>query len=502
MTRTIIPGPPGTGKTHTLINKYLHHELFNLKTDSKKIAYITFSNAATKEAKSRIYQRFPGYEFDYISTMHAMGTRALGLDTSAQLLNGKNWNDFKNFSVICKDMSFENYHSESGYRNYKNEYMKIIEYARAKQIDVLDAATELEFDIHIDDNLLLQIEQDLKDYKEFYNMYEFSDMLTKFVEKDLSPSLDVVFLDEAQDLNPLQWKMFYYIESQCKRSYIAGDDDQAIYTFQGASPSEFINLRGVIDAQTQSVRVPRAVHKVALSILEHVQERLEKEWQPRDYEGEVIDHLDLPDIDLSKGQWLILTRTNEQMKPIVEHLHDTGHRFDCKYNDLLPSSLLEAINIWDRLNKGASVSGEEVDLLYSFLTKKDIKHGFKSKDHTQIDSVDLNQLKQDHGLLVSGDWTVLNVSEAQRRYIESLVASGEDLNKPARIKVSTIHSVKGEESENVILFTDLERIIYESAQVNKDTEHRLFFVGVTRAKNKLYITNQDSEYQYNIGEDL
>ena len=84
-----------------------------------------------------------------------MGTRALGLDTSAQLLNGKNWNDFKNFSVICKDMSFENYHSESGYRNYKNEYMKIIEYARAKQIDVLDAATELEFDIHIDDNLLL-----------------------------------------------------------------------------------------------------------------------------------------------------------------------------------------------------------------------------------------------------------------------------------------------------------------------------------------------------------
>ena len=109
---------------------------------------------------------------------------------------------------------------------------------------------------------------------------------------------------------------------------------------------------------------------------------------------------------------------------------------------------------------------------------------------------------QDHGLLFSGDWTVLNVSEAQRRYIESLVASGEDLNKPARIKVSTIHSVKGEESENVILFTDLERIIYESAQVNKDTEHRLFFVGVTRAKNKLYITNQDSEYQYNIGEDL
>jgi superfamily I DNA/RNA helicase len=71
--------------------------------------------------------------------------------------------------------------------------------------------------------------------------------------------------------------------------------------------------------------------------------------------------------------------------------------------------------------------------------------------------------------------------------------------KPARIKLSTIHSVKGEECDNVVLFTDLERIIYESAQKDPDPEHRTFFVGITRAKEKLFITNQDYEYQYNIG---
>jgi superfamily I DNA/RNA helicase len=57
-------------------------------------------------------------------------------------------------------------------------------------------------------------------------MFEFSDMISEFVKKDKCPSLDVVFLDEAQDLSPLQWDMFFYIESRCKRSYIAGDDDQ------------------------------------------------------------------------------------------------------------------------------------------------------------------------------------------------------------------------------------------------------------------------------------
>ena len=37
--RTIIPGPPGTGKTHRLIHTHLRHELLDLKTDSKKIAF-------------------------------------------------------------------------------------------------------------------------------------------------------------------------------------------------------------------------------------------------------------------------------------------------------------------------------------------------------------------------------------------------------------------------------------------------------------------------------
>jgi hypothetical protein len=39
---------------------------------------------------------------------------------------------------------------------------------------------------------------------------------------------------------------------------------------------------------------------------------------------------------------MILTRTNDQMKPIVEHLHTIGYRFDCKINDLLPSEFIRS----------------------------------------------------------------------------------------------------------------------------------------------------------------
>ena len=52
--RTIIPGPPGTGKTYRLINHYLAKEINDLQTEPKKIVYVTFSNAAADEANERI----------------------------------------------------------------------------------------------------------------------------------------------------------------------------------------------------------------------------------------------------------------------------------------------------------------------------------------------------------------------------------------------------------------------------------------------------------------
>ena len=85
--RTIIPGPPGTGKTYRLINHHLARELEHTSPD--KILYVSFSNAASNEARNRISMLYPNKEV-LVSTLHALGTRELGINTNTQFLQGSN----------------------------------------------------------------------------------------------------------------------------------------------------------------------------------------------------------------------------------------------------------------------------------------------------------------------------------------------------------------------------------------------------------------------------
>ena len=179
-----------------------------------------------------------------------------------------------------------------------------------------------------------------------------------------------------------------------------------------------------------------------------------------------------------------------------------NYRFEAKSQELLPNKMLNAYRVWTRLNQGAYVNKEDVKDLWEYMTVKDghLVRGFASiKVLEDITSINLDGLRSEYGLLAAGSWEMLRFPEQSKLYIKKLLESGDDLTKPARIKLSTIHSVKGEEKDNVVLFTDIERIIYESAKRNADPEHRTFYVGVTRAKQKLFIANQGYEYQYNLG---
>ena len=499
--RTIIPGPPGTGKTYTLINKYLVNEINGLHTNPKKIVYVTFSNAAAEEANKRIK-----YPLLYISTLHHLGTRECKIDTTTQLLKDRKWKQFTSQSKICRGMKFETKKDIYGNTIHQNPHMRIISYARSKKIDLIEAALQLDLHHSVDLWLTEQINEDLKSYKEQTGMIEFSDMITQFVEEDKRLALDAVFLDEAQDLSPLQWDMFFHIEKQCERSYVAGDDDQTIYGFQGADPNVFINLKGTFDNQVYSHRVPKKIHAKALDILKQIDKRLDKPWEARDEEGTYKENCLLRDFNFKNDDWMILAQTNAQLKEPSQYLNDLNLRYKGGQNELLPTDLLRAYNIWNKLNSGASVSGEDAQhVIKNFLRKKQVKHGFgEGKLLDKVFTVTLEELQKDHGLLVTGSWEHLHMSDEQKNYIKLLLKNGDDLITDSKIELSTIHGAKGRECKNVILYVDFgseDENYFLAREADKDPDkiHRLFFVGVTRAKQNLYIMESTQTNFYNIG---
>ena len=499
--RTIIPGPPGTGKTYTLINKYLVNEINGLHTDPKKIVYVTFSNAAATEAYDRIK-----YPLLYISTLHHLGTRECKIDTTTQLLKDRKWKQFTSQSKICRGMKFETKKDIYGNTIHQNPHMRIISYARSKKIDLIEAALQLDLHHSIDLWLTEQINEDLKSYKEQTGMIEFSDMITQFVEEDKHLALDAVFLDEAQDLSPLQWDMFFHIEKQCERSYIAGDDDQTIYGFQGADPNIFINLKGTFDNQIYSHRVPKKIHAKALDILKQINKRLNKPWEARDEEGIYKENCLLRDFNFKSDDWMILAQTNAQLKEPAQYLNDLNLRYKGGQNELLPADLLKAYRIWTRLNSGASVSGEDAQhVIKNFLRKKQVKHGFgEGRLLDKVFTVTLDELQKEHGVLVTGSWEHLHMSDEQKNYIKLLLKNGDNLTTNSKIELSTIHGAKGRECKNVILYIDFgsedeNDFLANEADKDPDKIHRLFFVGVTRAKQNLYIMESTQTNFYNIG---
>ena len=518
--RTIIPGPPGTGKTYRLVNTYLKKEKEEYNTPLKKIGFFTFSKNATTISVNRVTKLFNKIDYDedlkYFCTLHALGTRECDINTKTQLLKGKKWDAFKTYvGGVAANLNFETYATEDGNMIYGNDYIKLINLARCRKITLENQYGLQEHLQDISYSKLEYLKDCLIEYKKKNGMFEFIDMISEFIRKKKCPQFDAVFLDEAQDLNNLQWEMFHYIESNAKRSYIAGDDDQAIMGFQGANPTHFIRLHKdenttVDKSLVKSRRVPRRVLQLAKQILDKIplDERVPKQWKPRDFEGTVNWVSNFEQIDYSKGKWMLMTRTNKMLEPLKDFFEDKGYYYGSKKgNNLVSKDILQAVDTWRKLNKGQLMPAKLAQKMYTFMTVKggNLKRNFGSGvslKNVIEDLVNIDDLRNEHGLLATSSWeqALDKINDKKRNFIIAMEKNNEDISPEAkpRIRLSTIHGAKGDERQNTVLMLDIDYNSFHAYQKDPSPEHRLFFVGITRTFENLYIVNQSGEYGYRI----
>ena len=167
----------------------------------------------------------------------------------------------------------------------------------------------------LEKNLLYILKDELDNYKESYHLKDFTDMIEKFIVAELCPKYDVVFIDEAQDLSPIQWKMFDVLKKNSKHVILAGDDDQAIYGWAGADVKRFQQEPAKEIVLPQSYRVPKLIQHIADNILSRIpdERRIKKEWEARDEEGSIYFGTSIEDVPLHEGKWLVLARYNDKL---------------------------------------------------------------------------------------------------------------------------------------------------------------------------------------------
>ena len=318
--KTIILGPPGTGKTTTLLN--LVDEFIQDGIRPKQIGYFSFTKKAANEAADRAAEKFgldKENDLPFFRTLHSYAFNQLGMSKEKMMKT----EDYREFGQKCGiPIKTAKYSNEDGTFNSDNEYLTIINTARVKRMDLLDYYDSRQNMLDIERNTLYLLAEELNKFKREKGLRDFTDLLENFIDGDVHNKFKVLFIDEAQDLSLLQWDMVRRIWSRAEKTYIAGDDDQAIFKWAGADVDHFIALKEEVDdIQTldQSYRIPGGpIHKLSQNIINKVQNRFDKDYKPRLEQGILKRYSDPTQVDMSSGNWLVLSSANYFLDDVKE----------------------------------------------------------------------------------------------------------------------------------------------------------------------------------------
>lgn len=391
-----------------------------------------------------------------------------------------------------------------------------------------------------------------EDWKRAEGVIDFSDMIEMALHdvRNAPGNPDVGFFDEVQDFTPLELALIRSWGQHMERVILAGDDDQCIYGFKGASPDAFLNPP-IPDSDkivlSQSFRVPAAVHRAAEHWIRQLGSREDKLYAPRTEEGSVRSigvnfqqphmladavekALDVvayePDgTTVRPATVMVLASCGYMLDPVKHELRKRGMPFHNPYRrtrgDWNPMrSSPTGVSSRDRLLAYLSLDErEDVGLgdLARPWTGADVKkwaHVIKKQgifargaaaaiealpdrelDFDEIAALFSSEVDLEQAVTPDLDWFGRNLLAASRAGMTFPLEVAKKrgaralLDEP-RVVLGTIHSVKGGQADTVFLIPDLSaRGSNEWRQrgAPADGVRRQMYVGMTRARRELAV---------------
>jgi superfamily I DNA/RNA helicase len=502
-----ILGPPGTGKTQTNSNKI--RECIEQGIDPDRIACVSFTRKAAQESRERVSRDWGIDEKDlpYFQTLHSMAFRSGGYSSDEVM----DKDDLKKIGEAVgipfgnKKASIETDFDTLGVSK-GDFYMSQYHLARSKRIPLEEMHRQLA-DYSIDFPELKRLVSAYEGYKSVRSKIDFTDMIENFIRSDAPPGIEALFVDEAQDLSTLQWAMIDVLRQTPRIQVFTGDDDQAIMGFQGADVQAFLNATEKKTVLSQSYRLPRAAWREAQNIVSRIEGRAPKIWRPRDEEGIVQFHQNIWDVPLHEGEWCLMARTNRIAAQYAYALRQEGWIYSRNGHPSIPVKTYEALQSWEDWCKGVAITPDKLRNIYTFMAVGEgysRGHGPRSAALLGLDPdslISMSEATDKLGLLVDGSvrWhrSLNKIDLDTKNYVLNALKRKDNVKSP-RIKISTIHSMKGGEADNVLVVPDLSYAAHKEYLKNPATEHRVYYVAVTRTKKALHIMLPQTNLSYSL----
>ncbi|MEW6067569.1 MAG: UvrD-helicase domain-containing protein [Nitrospirota bacterium] len=467
----IIAGP-GTGKTLTIIHRLAY--LINQGVKPENIFAITFTNRAAKEIKERAGTLLGRNSVGvFIGTFHLLGLRIL-----KDMLTG-------NFVIYNRDKQV-------------NLLKPLMQGSITKAQQAADRISRIK-------NFLGDMDDEIKEVYEKYqselmknSALDFDDLILKPIEilsSDVAgkymDSFNYIMVDEYQDINPAQYKLLRLLAHNKSTLCVIGDSDQAIYAFRGADVKNFLNFEKDFEDSkritlTENYRSTGVILNASNAVIKNNLKRIDKELKPQGEKGQPINIISVPN-EKTEGEIIV--------KEIEKRIGGTSH-----YQLMQPGI--------SKNPKGCSYSFSDFAIIFRTNAQaKAIEDAFSTSGIPyQIIGKSGNLQRKEIEDTISYLKAVIN-SNGSTNYYSPSVLDEASLLTPAdffdsradAVTLMTLHMAKGLEFRVVFIAGVEDGLIpytMKKDSTDIEEERRLFYVGMTRAKDELFLIHARKRFIY------
>ena len=496
-----IFGGPGCGKT-SIIKDFYQRYLFDGYKPTE-ITVLTFRKTAVADL-IRATISYAGVEEDelrkHVGTIHSICYRLIG---HSKLMEHYDYAAFVkryNYGKYLKNGSFKTkiddieesvYSGElfdlySWLHNTCTPFNKWKKYPGVNNIKCINIVPEF-----------------LKNYGEYKNQIgkiDYSDMLQIVIDKHILLDTPILMVDEFQDFTAQMYKVFKMWVPDCESVLIAADPNQSIYEFFGGGPDHYYHFEATEIVRNETFRLPEQINNFSREILKsagmNAPETKAKQVASRTIHCVRYD-CKLP---LYENEFH-LVRCNYQAHAIALGLAKEGKVFGGLRG--WTKNEVNAANAIISIRQGKAISFDQMRELINLFSAKMLCIRCSREDFvSSLEQKYAPQLHTGTGVLNRNILDILNSTDPTKGMIRdsklfrakingiknrlNLITLPEVKNR----NILTIHGAKGLEADVVFLHTAITPRIQKALLIpgkESQAETRVWYVGVTRAKNILYL---------------